>query len=366
MYMKWWTADSNLKKPLSKHLSILILSLLILFSSGCALLPDEQAEEELPPITPPKLSEKPVYDVTTETLITKVRGTGKMMSLKEENLFFVEDGLRIQEIYVKSGDEVAEGQVIAELDVTDLQNDLRRKKLQFRQNELDMKMTLRRANEMTAEELEQAKIDFELARNEIVELEEKIAGSKLKAPFSGTIVSVSMNRGDTTTAYESVAVLADLNQLTVAAKFNDKDLEQIALGMDAEVDINTAGVHTGKVERLPVEGSDNDQGRYPPYYPPNQRNQQDSIDNYLLVDLPEIPESVTRGTPLSVSIIVQEKENVVVIPPAALRSYGGRNYVQVIDAEGSRREVDVEVGQRTSTLVEIVKGLEPGQKVVGR
>lgn len=290
-----------------------------------------------------------------------------MMSQKEEELFFVQDNLRIQEIYFRTGDTVEAGQVIAELDVTELQNELRRKKLQFRQNELDMKMTLRRANEMTPEELEQAKIDFELARNELVELEEKIAQAQLKAPFSGTIVSMSMNRGDTSKAYEPVAVLADLNQLTVAAKFNDNDLQQIAPGMEAEVDINRAGVHKGTVERLPVEDSSDNSGggRYPPYYyPPNQTNQ-DSIDNYLIVNLPEIPEGVTRGTPLSVSIIVQVKEDVVVIPPSALRTYGGRNYV-VVDEDGSRREVDVEVGQRTSTLVEIVKGLEPGQKVVGR
>lgn len=367
MYMKWLTADSFQKKPLFKQLSLLMLALLMIVISGCALLPDEQIEEELPAITPPKLSERPVYEVKTETLVTKVRGTGKMMSQKEEELFFVQDNLRIQEIYFRTGDTVEAGQVIAELDVTELQNELRRKKLQFRQNELDMKMTLRRANEMTPEELEQAKIDFELARNELVELEEKIAQAQLKAPFSGTIVSMSMNRGDTSKAYEPVAVLADLNQLTVAAKFNDNDLQQIAPGMEAEVDINRAGVHKGTVERLPVEDSSDNSGggRYPPYYyPPNQTNQ-DSIDNYLIVNLPEIPEGVTRGTPLSVSIIVQVKEDVVVIPPSALRTYGGRNYV-VVDEDGSRREVDVEVGQRTSTLVEIVKGLEPGQKVVGR
>lgn len=368
MYTKWWTANSHLKKPLYKQLSfILALSVLIIVSSGCALLPDEEAEEVLPAITPPKLSERPQYEVTTETLVTRVRGTGKMMSLQEEQLFFVQDNLRIQEIYVRTGDTVEAGQVIAELDVTELQNELRRKRLQFRQNELDMKMTLRRANEMTSEELEQAKIDFELARNDIVELEEKIAQSQLRAPFAGTIVSVSMNRGDTSKAYESVAVLADLTKLTVAAKFNDNDLQQIALGMDAEVDINTAGVHTGQVERLPVEDNDNNSGGggyYP--FPPYQNNQQESIDDYLIVELPEIPEGVTRGTPLSVSIIVRVKEDVVVIPPSALRSYGGRNYVQVVDEDGNRREVDVEIGQRTSTLVEIIKGLEPGQKVVGR
>jgi len=69
---------------------------------------------------------------------------------------------------------------------------------------------------------------------------------------------------------------------------------------------------------------------------------------------------------LGVSVITQRKENAVIIPLAALRSYSGRNYVQVVDDKGNKREVDVELGQQTSTDVEIVKGLTPGQKVVGR
>jgi macrolide-specific efflux system membrane fusion protein len=64
--------------------------------------------------------------------------------------------------------------------------------------------------------------------------------------------------------------------------------------------------------------------------------------------------------------VTNKKENATVIPSAALRTYAGRNYVQVVDPNGIKSEVDVEVGQQTSTLVEIIKGLSPGQKVVGK
>ncbi|UUZ95949.1 hypothetical protein LJK87_17180 [Paenibacillus sp. P25] len=84
------------------------------------------------------------------------------------------------------------------------------------------------------------------------------------------------------------------------------------------------------------------------------------------MQLDQFPEGLTRGTQLSVSIVTQRKENAVTIPLAALRSYAGRNYVQIVDDQGNKREVDVEIGQQTATDVEIVKGLTPGQKVVGR
>jgi macrolide-specific efflux system membrane fusion protein len=220
---------------------------------------------------------------------------------------------------------------------------------------------LRKADEYEPEELEQLKVDFELKRTTLVELEETIANAKLTAPFDGSVVTLKVKAGDTVAAYDTIAVLADLSELAVAADFTRDDLNDIAVGMDAVVSISAAGEHKGKVERLPTAEEEDNNGNPNPNQP-----QEDSVDKYLLVELEAWPEGVTRGTPLSVTVITDRIEQAVVIPPAALRSYNGRSYVQVVDSEGNKAEVDVEVGKQTSTQVQIVKGLEPGQKVVGR
>ncbi|AFH64452.2 transporter [Paenibacillus mucilaginosus K02] len=352
----------------SRRLLIGFLAGALMLTSGCSLLPKEAEEEVLPEIKPPQLSKKPEYEVKTQTLETKVRGSGKLMATVEEDLYFTdEDNRRIKSIAVKTGDQVQAGQVIAELDVTEQESQLKQKQLQTRKDELTMIESLRKADELTSEELEKAKIDFELKREELNKLEKTIAGAKLTAPYSGTIVSVYLKKGDTAKAYDAVAKIADLSQLTVAATISSDDLKKVAVGMEAVVDINAAGQHKGKVLRLPApkdedasggggEGQSGGSGDSKP----------DSIDNYLLVALDEFPQGLDRGRPLSVQIITQRKENAVTIPAAALRSYAGRNYVQVVDEKGSKREVDVEIGQQTATDVEILKGLTPGQKVVGR
>ncbi|MDD9270073.1 efflux RND transporter periplasmic adaptor subunit [Paenibacillus sp. GCM10023248] len=364
MFMKWWTVNSS--PSWLKPAAALIVCTTLLFATGCSLLPKEQEEEALPTINPPKLSKKPEYTVKTETLETKVRGSGRLMALQEEKLFFSEDmsSKRISAILVKNGDAVEKGQPIAELDVSDLESDLKRKKLETRKDELTMIETLRKADEMTPEQVEQAKIDFELKREELTKLETQVSKSKLLAPFSGTIVSVTAKKGDTVKTDESVATLADLNELTVAASISADDAKKVAIGMEALVDINSAGQHKGKVKQLPIPQADgNNNGGFPG---DGQGGRQDSIDQYLVVQLDEFPKGLNRGTPLSVTIITQRKENATTIPLAALRSYSGRNYVQVIDNQGVKKEVDVEIGQQTSTDVEIVKGLTAGQKVVGR
>jgi len=371
MFTRWWTGDSSIHRRSGKAVLAGMLSVSLVLASGCSLLPKEGEEEALPTINPPKLSKKPEYTVKTDTLITRVRGSGKMMSAREEDVFFTEDNKRIKEVYIKVGDQVEQGQLLAELDVSDLESQLRQKRLQTRSDELKMIEKLRGTEEKSAEQLEQDRIDFELKRQELVKLEESIAKAKITAPFSGTVAQVYNKRGEMSKAYEAVATIADLNQLTVAATISAEDLKKVALGMEVEVDINAAGQHKGVVKQLPNPKKNDNQGRdpYGGFYGPGgnpQEKPQDSIDNYLVVELAKMPEKLSRGTPLSVSVVVQKKENATVIPLAALRSITGRNYVQVIDDKGNKREVDVELGLQTSTDVEIVKGLTPGQKVVGR
>ncbi|MFD0697290.1 efflux RND transporter periplasmic adaptor subunit [Paenibacillus sp. GCM10027628] len=368
MFTKWWTEDSSRNRTMKPLAALLICSSLI-FASGCSLLPKEQEEEALPTINPPKLSKKPEYVVKTDTLETKVRGSGRLMALQEEKLFFSEDmtSKRISAVLVKNGDSVEKGQPIAELDVSDMESDLKRKRLQTRKDELTMIETLRKADEMTPEQIEQAKIDFELKREDLSKLDSQVSKAKLLAPFSGTIVTVTAKKGDTVKSNESVATIADLTQLTVAASITADDAKKVAIGMEVVVDINSAGQHKGKVKQLPNPQANNNNNGGGGFYPGDgQSGQQDSIDNYLVVQLDEFPQGLNRGTPLSVTIITQRKENATIIPLAALRSYSGRNYVQVIDNQGNKKEVDVEIGQQTSTDVEIVKGLTAGQKVVGR
>ncbi|MDF2669261.1 MAG: transporter [Paenibacillus sp.] len=371
MFTRWWTEDSYIhnRKRAFKRGTVLILCFSLFLTAGCSLLPKEEEEETLPVINAPKLSKKPEYVVKTETLETKVRGIGKLMATKEESLFFTESNKRIKEVYVKSGDPVTAGQVLAEVDVSDLESQLRQKKLQTRSEELKMIELLRQSTDKTAEQMEQAKIDFELKREELVKLEESIGKSKLLAPFTGIAVAIYIKKGDTVTAYDEVAVVSDLTQLTVAAELSADDLKKIAVGMEVTVEINAAGQHKGKVLQLPNPKAPTDPNR------PGggtgaggtgQQRQPDTVDKYTLVQLDAFPEGLQRGTPLSVSVITQRKLNAVTIPAAALRSYSGRNYVQVIDDQGNKKEVDVEIGQQTSTDVEIVKGLTPGQKVVGK
>lgn len=362
MFTKWWTVRS------SKSAAAVLLGCSLLMSGGCALLPAEQSEEVLPSIAPPQISKKPEYEVTTETLTTTVDTTGKLISLREETLYYTLDGKRLKDLYIKAGQKVKAGDPIASLDVEDLQKQVRDQKLQFRKDEVGMKETLRKKDEMPPVDFEAAVIAFEEKKQAIADLEQQIAKATLTAPFSGTIVQLTLQKGGAVKAYDPVCVIADTSQLVPGIQLDSSDLEKVSVGMKAVVDINNAGTINGKVKTLPVKAADDESGGNNGSGSGNgggTGTKPERPEDFLTVQLDKMPAGVTRGTRLSVSIIVKSKPNAVVIPPSALRSIGSRTYVQVAEGE-TKREVDVEVGERTATAIEILKGLEPGMKVVGK
>ena len=375
MSTKWWMgyspqADGASRQHRRGRSAAVVLAAALLSASlaGCSLLPSEPEEEDLSAIQLPQISKKPEYEVTTKTLETKASGSGKIMSTQEKTLYFTSESLsgkRLKKLYIQAGDKVQAGQKIAELDVDQMKKDLRAQQLQFQQDELQMKQTLRQKDDMDPLEFEQKRLDFEQKRQQLADLQQDIADATLTAPFAGTVVSLSAQEGATVNAYDPICVVADPSRLVVAVSLSKDDLERVAIGMEAVVNINNAGEFKGKVKALPAPQSDNNNGGGGNGQG-NGNGNIDRLDQYLLIDVPNLPKTVARGTPLSASVIVNRKENAIVIPISALRTIGARTYVQVVEKDGSKREVDVEVGQQTATDVEIVQGLTPGQKVVGR
>jgi len=370
MFMKWSMENLfvNQKKNTQKWYHILwcASSILCLMVTSCSLLPQEEQEEKLPEITRPAISKKPEHEVKKELWISKVPSSGgKIMSEQEETFFFTLEK-PVKKVLIKNGDNVKSGQVLVVLDTDEMQKELRRKRLQHRKEEVKMKEILQKKDEMNAVEFEETKQVYEESRQTIAELEEDIRKASIIAPFTGTVVELKAKKGHTPKKYDPVITVANTSRLAVALEIPKEDIKRIAPGMEVELNVTTVEkmLH-GKVKSLPVPSTDNNQRNHNEMGD-NEQPEQDKLDNYVIVSLrDQLPATVTRGMPLSASVITQKRQHVITIPPSALRTLGNRTYVQVV-AGTSKKEVDVEVGERDATRVEIKAGLVPGQKVVGR
>ena len=65
------------------------------------------------------------------------------------------------------------------------------------------------------------------------------------------------------------------------------------------------------------------------------------------------------------TVVLQQKDNALWLPPDALRTFQGKDFVLIQDGEAQRR-IPVKVGIKTPDRVEILEGLTSGQIAVGQ
>jgi len=375
--MRWWMGNYN-KYRLGNVLFILLFA--FLFTAGCAIFPKEAEEEDIPVIEPPKISKKPEMTVTKGDLVLTAKGTGKVFSNTEQYLYFIgtddegqagggqsqSETFRIKEIYVEPGQDVKAGQVLAELVTKDL--DLRVENSENMLKLEEQKLILKLREEPTTEEerieQEQAKAAFKEKQIEHQKLVRQLQNSQIVAPFDGQVAALYYNSGDQVKAYDPVMLLVDNNDLVVGVPLTENEQKMITIGQEATVQIN--GVKDplkGKVVKMPTPNKENNNNGG--YYGGGSNQIRDERKEMVLISVDHIPAEVKRGTVASASVILQKKENVVKIPLSFLHTYGDRNYVVVTDEQG-KREVDVELGLRTPTEVEIVSGISAGITIIGR
>jgi multidrug efflux pump subunit AcrA (membrane-fusion protein) len=131
------------------------------------------------------------------------------------------------------------------------------------------------------------------------------------------------------------------------------DLNELSVGMPVMVQLRNrpgAALLNGSIRQLPLTGT-----------AVGAPQQEDRLTRIVLDD-----ETVALelGELATLTIILEEREGVLWLPPAALRTFQGRNFVVVQDGDVQRR-VDVRLGIQSDDRVEILEGLAPGQIVVG-
>ena len=165
--------------------------------------------------------------------------------------------------------------------------------------------------------------------------------------MAGHVVYLDYNvrEGDYINAYQPLVRIADPNKLQLqisGAKSSD-----FKLGMEADVIINKKS-YQGTVVMTPADM---------PHDTPEE------LRDVVHIDVPDLPEGVKMGDHAQISLILDRREDVIVLPRNLVRNYMGRRYVLVLE-DGLKKERDVEIGLETPTEMEIMKGLEEGELII--
>jgi multidrug efflux pump subunit AcrA (membrane-fusion protein) len=110
----------------------------------------------------------PTYEVQRGDVIRELQFTGRVAPVVEEELFFKTGGY-VNEVYVSRNDDVTEGQLLAELEVTDLKNQITQQEAELQAVELDYDRRVTEAeNSVRSAELSLAKLQASTSQTQLI------------------------------------------------------------------------------------------------------------------------------------------------------------------------------------------------------
>jgi multidrug efflux pump subunit AcrA (membrane-fusion protein) len=134
-----------------------LLAAVCVLLAGCSTA--TQSKPTPTAIPTPIVAAKPVYTVQRGTVSDEIIFSGRFAAAQEEKLSFHMDG-RAGKVMVRQGDKVKQGDILAELEVSDLQNQLAQAQLTLLQAQIKLKS----AQDNVAEQRTQLDIALETAR----------------------------------------------------------------------------------------------------------------------------------------------------------------------------------------------------------
>lgn len=171
---------------------------------------------------------------------------------------------------------------------------------------------------------------------------------EVRAPLAGTIIEKHVTNGASVDHKEPIFRIADLEKIWVIASVYEKDIARIAKGQFATIKTKAYvdKVFEGRITWV-----------------------SDTIDERtrtlkVRIEVDNDQRFLKPGMFVRASAVVEAKDGVLSIPASALRRQGGETIVFVDEGGGRFERRDVEIGVQSGDIVEIRKGVEPGQRVV--
>lgn len=198
-----------------------------------------------------------------------------------------------------------------------------------------------------------AQNEVDTAQIALDEAEAMLDGATLVAPFDGTILTVGGKVGDSV-GTSTFITMADLTKLDVDFYVDESDMDNVALGYDAEVTFDAIedqvfnGTVTSVDPLLTTSGSYN------------------MLHGVIEITLTEdqLDLNIPLGLSASVSVIGGRADNALLLPIEALKDLGDGSYaVFVVDADGKMTLTPITVGLMDYTYAVVTSGLQAGDLV---
>jgi len=201
----------------------------------------------------------------------------------------------------------------------------------------------------TSEDLAIAEAQVEQARLSLQQAERRLQEATLVAPFSGTVTEINYRIGEYVSANQPVVTLTDLSSLEIEVPVAEVDVTRVQPGQMAQIMLDA-------IPDVVVHGQVS-------YIDPVADIAQGVVNYPVKIEIEHPDASVRPGMTATVRIVVEQRQDVLLVPTLAVATRGPEQVVRVM-REGQVVEVPVTLGAANETLTEVISGLDEGDMVV--
>lgn len=309
---------------------------------GCDFVKNSDADS-VPALVRPAKENYTLIPVKAGTIEKKLSFHGTLVPKSQGEVYFEKKGGRIKNIYKGLGSTVKKGDLLADLDTTELSE-------QIDEAELNCKMTQLDFDEASAKgadsyEYKKAQLQLEDAKNKLEGLNNELEKSKLYSPLDGIIVYISDNPvGEFIDTYKTLFRIAPNDGKEV--EVNEGDFTNIKPNMKAVITYNTNKV-TGTVRLCPTNIS---------------TNVSENDRNFLRLQLDSQINGSNFGDSVNVDVTFDKKDNVIVVAKNLVHVFDNKSYVNVYK-DKKVTQVPITIGIDNSEEVEVTSGLKVGDQI---
>lgn len=321
--------------------------------------------------------------VALKTLQNSVTATGTIEAVTSVTVGTQVSGI-VNKLYVDYNSQVKKGQVIAELDKTNLLSELNTAKanlasaqssLNYQAANMERYKTLYKKGLVSADEYENALLTYRQAKEQVASSKENVQRAQtnlgyatITSPIDGTVISKSVEEGQTVAASfntpELFTIAKDLTNMQVVANVDEADIGNVKEGdrVTFTVDAYPDDTFEGTVKQVRLEATTTN----------------NVVTYEVVISAPNADLKLKPGLTANVTIYTQERSGVLAVANKAFRFTPTKETVgkdmKIVDCKGKNKvwtlngntltAHPVTIGQSDGINTEITKGLKQGDKIV--
>ncbi|MBR8463938.1 efflux RND transporter periplasmic adaptor subunit [Campylobacter sp. faydin G-24] len=309
---------------------------------------------------------------------------------------------QIKKLYVKLGDSVKQGDLIAEIDSSTQQNTVNNKQAQLEIYEaqlesakvvLDIAKTKFEREKALLTKNATSKADYEDAKNNyassvanLKEITSKINQAKIElstakidlgytrivAPKDGVIVSVQVEEGQTVNSAQTtptIVNIADLSRVKLKMQIAEGDITKVGVGTSVEYSILSEPTTKFKTTISSIDPALTtlSDGSYlsKSSNSPSSSSSSSSAVYYYAQSIVDNSAGLLRiGMTTQNTLLINEVKDAIIIPTIAIKKEQGKNYVYVLKDGNKAVKTEVILGISDNLDTQIISGINENDDII--